>query len=51
MTWYGGVATLAGGEATPGREKRKDDTSWADANRTGQKIRKIHAINLVPINR
>jgi hypothetical protein len=33
----GGVATSAGGEATPGREKGGDDTSWADVNLTEPK--------------
>jgi hypothetical protein len=34
---HDGLATLAGGEAAPGRVKGGDDTSWADANLTGPK--------------
>jgi hypothetical protein len=37
MTRCGGVATVARGEAAPGREKGGDDTSWVDANLTGPK--------------
>jgi hypothetical protein len=37
MTWCGGVATSAEGEAAPGRGKGGDDVSWADANLTGPK--------------
>jgi hypothetical protein len=34
MTWRGGVTTLAGGEAAPGRRKGGDDASLADTNHT-----------------
>jgi hypothetical protein len=30
--------------------KRGDDVSWADANLTGQKMKKMHTINLVATN-
>jgi hypothetical protein len=30
----GGVVTSTGGEVTPGRRKRGNDTSWSDANLT-----------------
>jgi hypothetical protein len=36
-----GVTMLAGGEAAPGREKGADVVSWADANLTGPKNKKI----------
>jgi hypothetical protein len=32
-------------------EKGGDDASWDDANLTGQKIKKIHAIDSVATNR
>jgi hypothetical protein len=35
----------AGGEATPGRGKGGDDTSWTDTNFTGPKIKKIHSVD------
>jgi hypothetical protein len=31
------MATLVEEEATPGKGKRRDDTSWADTNLTGSK--------------
>jgi hypothetical protein len=31
----GGVATSAGGDAAPEREKGGDDVGWADTNLTG----------------
>jgi hypothetical protein len=31
---HGGMSTLLRGEASPGREKRGDDVSWADTNLT-----------------
>jgi hypothetical protein len=37
MTWCGGVATLAEGDATPEKRKGGDNTGWADANLTGPK--------------
>jgi hypothetical protein len=37
VTQRGGVVTLAGGEAAPGREKRGDDASWGDVNLTRPK--------------
>jgi hypothetical protein len=39
MTWCGGVATLARGEAALGREKGGDNASWADVNLTRPKIK------------
>jgi hypothetical protein len=32
MTQHGGVMTSVEGEAALGKEKRGDNTSWADAN-------------------
>jgi hypothetical protein len=32
VTRRGDVATLAGGDAAPGRGKGRDDASWADTN-------------------
>jgi hypothetical protein len=32
VTWRGGVATSAGGEVAPGREKGGHDVSWDDTN-------------------
>jgi hypothetical protein len=37
VTWCGGVATSAEGEAAPGREKGVDDISWIDMNLIGLK--------------
>jgi hypothetical protein len=37
VTRCGGMATSAGGEVAPWREKGGDDVSWADANLTGLK--------------
>jgi hypothetical protein len=39
------VATSAGGEAASGRENEGDDASWAAANLTGSKIKKIYAVD------
>jgi hypothetical protein len=38
--WRGDVGWRRGG----------DDTSWADANPMGRKIKKIHMVDLVAIN-
>jgi hypothetical protein len=39
------------GETTPGRGKRGDDVSWADANLTESKNeKKIHAVNSAAIS-
>jgi hypothetical protein len=50
MTRRGGVTTSVGGEATPGRGKREDDTSWTVANLTGSKMKKIHTVDSVATN-
>jgi hypothetical protein len=45
------VMASAGGEAASGRGKRGDDANWADANLTDQKIKKIHAVDLIATNK
>jgi hypothetical protein len=40
----------AGGEVTPKKGKRGDNASWADANFTGPKIKKIHGVDSVVTN-
>jgi hypothetical protein len=50
VTRFGGVVMSTGEEATPGREKGGDDTSWADTNFTGPKIKKIHAVDSFATN-
>jgi hypothetical protein len=40
VTWRSSVTIVAKGEAAPGKGKRGDDISWADANLTGPKNRK-----------
>jgi hypothetical protein len=50
MTQHDGAMTSAEGEATSEREKRGYDASWADANFTGLKIKKIHAIGSASTN-
>jgi hypothetical protein len=40
VTRRDGVATSDGGETAPRRGKGGEDTSWDDANLTGQKKRK-----------
>jgi hypothetical protein len=42
--------TLTGGETTPGRGKGVDDASWADANLTVSKIKKIYVIDSASTN-
>jgi hypothetical protein len=44
MARYNGVTMLAGGETTPRRGKRGDDTSWADANLIRPKIKKYSCV-------
>jgi hypothetical protein len=45
------VTTSAGGEIAPVRGKGGGDTSWADANLTGQKRRKFtRSIQLIEID-
>jgi hypothetical protein len=39
----------AGGEVTSGKGKEGDDTSQAQANLTGLKMKKIHAVDSVAI--
>jgi hypothetical protein len=51
VTLRNDVTISAGGEAASGREKGRDDISWADMNFTGPKMKKIHAVNLAAINR
>jgi hypothetical protein len=50
VTRYSSVTTSAGGEAASGKEKGGDNVSWADANLTGLKMKKIHAVVLVATN-
>jgi hypothetical protein len=47
----GGAMLSTGGEVAPKKGKREDDASWADANFTGPKIKKIHVVNSVVTNR
>jgi hypothetical protein len=44
------VTTSAGGEAILGREKGGENISWADANFTGQKIKKIYVVDSTATN-
>jgi hypothetical protein len=37
VTRCDGVTTSAGGKTTPGREKERDNASWADTNLIGSK--------------
>jgi hypothetical protein len=46
MTRYKGMTTSSRGEVTTRRENGGDDDSWANADLTGQKMKKIHAVNL-----
>jgi hypothetical protein len=50
VTWRSGVTTSVGGEVAPGREKGEDDASWADANLTVLKMKKIHEVNSTGTN-
>jgi hypothetical protein len=45
------VATSVGVEVAPERRNGEDDISWADANLTGPKIKKIHAVDSSTTNR
>jgi hypothetical protein len=45
------VVASTGGEATPKRKNGGDDTNWVDANLIGPKMKKIHVIDSVAINR
>jgi hypothetical protein len=47
MTRRGGIMILVGGEAALGKEKGGDNGRWVDANLTGQKMKKIHAVHSV----
>jgi hypothetical protein len=42
--------TLLVGEAPPGRGKGGDDASWADANLTRPKMKKIYAVDSAATN-
>jgi hypothetical protein len=44
------VATSAGEEVAPGREKGGDDVSWADTNLTGPKIKNIYTVDSAATN-
>jgi hypothetical protein len=44
------MTTSVGGEAILRRGKGVDDTSWADANLIGLKIKKIHAVDSTGTN-
>jgi hypothetical protein len=46
-----GVATSVGVEVAPERGNGEDDISWADANLTGPKIKKIHVVDSSTTNR
>jgi hypothetical protein len=50
VTWRGGVAMSAEGEAASGRRKRADDTSWAVANLTVPKNKKIYTVDSAATN-
>jgi hypothetical protein len=50
VTWRGDVVTSTGGEVAPGRGKVGDDISWADANLTELKNKKIHTVNSAATN-
>jgi hypothetical protein len=45
------VMTSAEGEVALRRGKRGDDTSWANVNITGRKMKKIHVVNSAGTNR
>jgi hypothetical protein len=51
VTRRGAMVTSAGGEAASEMKKGGDDASWTDVNLTYQKMKKIHAIDLVATNR
>jgi hypothetical protein len=51
VTWRGGVATLAIGEAAPERGKGGDDASWTDVNLIRPKMKKICVVDSTAINR
>jgi hypothetical protein len=51
VTRCGGMTMSAGGEATPRREKRGNNISWADANLVGLKIKKIYAVDSTGTNK
>jgi hypothetical protein len=44
------VATSAGGDATPGREKGGYNASWADTNLTGPKNEENYAVDSATTN-
>jgi hypothetical protein len=50
VTRRDGVTTSASGEAVPGRGKGVDNTYWTDMNLTGQKMKKIHAVDSISTN-
>jgi hypothetical protein len=50
VTRCGGMTTSVGGEVAPGRGKGEDNVSWANANLTGQKMKKIHAVDSAASN-
>jgi hypothetical protein len=50
VTRCDGVTTLARGEVALEMEKRGDDTSWVNVNFTGQKIKKINAVDSTGTN-
>jgi hypothetical protein len=50
ITQHGIVTTSVGGDATQGRGKGGDGVGWADANLSGQKMKKIHMIDSASTN-
>jgi hypothetical protein len=50
VTQRDGVESLAGGEAALWREKRGDNTSWADVNLNRLKNKKNHTTGSIAIN-
>jgi hypothetical protein len=50
VTQCSGVETSVGGETALGKGKGGDDASWADADLTEPKKKKIHAVDSAAIN-
>jgi hypothetical protein len=51
VTWCSIVTTSGRGDAAPEREKRGKDVSCPDLNLTGWKMKKIHTVDSIAINR
>jgi hypothetical protein len=50
VTWCSGVTTSVRGEVASGRRKGGDGVSWADANLTELKMKKMHTVASVATN-